>query len=155
MKRESIKLEQLIAAVAAARASISKQDDGEAVYAFTQAVNQLGYFDYQAVQAHGLRHDDLAREAAGYLRRYLQNHPQDFVALNNLGVLLANAGKSAEPRRCFRAALKLAPQDRNIHENLRILDIATRKRQSRWHDVPGDVQPGERTLVSYFDPHGM
>ena len=148
-------LKQTIADIDRARESIRAHIDSAGVYAFTQAVNNLGYFDYRALQAETLSHSELVQEAIGYLKSYLDLNPKDFVALNNLGVLLADSGERVQSRRLFRAALKLAPNDRNIHENLRTLDILAGKSQTKWHDVPEGAQKGERTLSSYFDPHGM
>lgn len=70
-------------------------------------------------------------------------------------MLLANDGQYREARRCFRAALKLAGGDANIHENLRILDILTGRPSARWHDIPEGARKDERTLVAYVDPHAM
>ena len=135
--------------------SIRARLDADGVYAFVRAVNDPGYFDYRALQAETLSHSELVQEAIGYLKSYLDLNPKDFVALNNLGVLLADSGERVQSRRLFRAALKLAPNDRNIHENLRTLDILAGKSQTKWHDVPESAQKGEQTLSSYFDPHGM
>ncbi len=148
-------LKQTIANIDRARESIRAHIDSAGVYAFTQAVNDLGYFDYRALQAEALSHSELVQEAIGYLKSYLDLNPTDFVALNNLGVLLADSGERLQPRHLFKAALKLAPNDRNIHENLRTLDMLAGKPQTKWHDVPEGAQKGERTLSSYFDPHGM
>lgn len=102
-----------------------------------------------------MNHAELVKETIGYLRSYLETNSTDAVALNNLGVLLANNGDRSEPRRLIKAALKLAPDDANIHENLRILDILARKAKAKWHEVPADAQSGDLTLTAFFDPHGM
>jgi tetratricopeptide (TPR) repeat protein len=150
-----VDLDQVLARIDQARETISAHNNSVAVHAFTKAVNDLGYIDDRALQSRKVSHAALVKEAIGYLRSYLERSPTDAVALNNLGVLLADNGDRSEPRRLFRAALKLAPNDSNVHENLMILDILAGKPKARWHAVPEDTHAGELTLTAYFDPHGM
>jgi Flp pilus assembly protein TadD len=150
-----VDLEQALARIDQGRETIRAHVNSVAVHAFTKAVDDLGYVAYQALQSKKVNHAELVKEAIGYLKSYLATNPADAVALNNLGVLLTNNGDREEPRRLFRAALKLAPHDSNIHENLMILDILAGKPKAQWHAVPEDTHGGELTLTAYFDPHGM
>jgi hypothetical protein len=150
-----VDLDKTVAELDRARQSICARVDSDAVHAFTKAVNDLGYFDYQALQKKKVSHAQLVLETIGYLRTHLEANPKDAVALNNLGVLLANNGDRSESRRLIKAALKLASNDANIHENLRILDMLAGKPKTRWHEVPEGAQSGDLTLTAFFDPHGM
>jgi Flp pilus assembly protein TadD len=150
-----VDLERTVARIDRARESIRAHIDADAIHAFTKAVNDLGHFDYQSLQRKAVNHAELVKETIGYLRTYLETNPEDAVALNNLGVLLGNNGERAQPRRLIKAALKLAPDDANIHNNLRILDISARKPKAKWHEVPEGAQGGDLTLTAFFDPHGM
>jgi tetratricopeptide (TPR) repeat protein len=132
----------------------SALQDGEgagAVFAFGELVDRLGYADARAMDAAGLDFGELVEEAVAY---YLCL-PGDAAALNNAGALLSNQGRRREARAYVLDALRLSPDDRNAHQNLRILDILDRKPRSQWHRVPEDAVPAGRSFVAYFDPHGM
>ena len=148
-------LKELISRIDNLQKSLRSDISPKALHDFIHIINELGYFDYQTLKDEQVDHSALVSEAIGYLKRYVESKPDDFVALNNLGVLLSNSGEIAASRRYFIAALKFAPKDQNIHENLRIQDILSGKSKSHWHKVPEELKKGNKTLISYFDPHGM
>jgi hypothetical protein len=137
------------------RTSLRKQLRSEQVHEFARIVEELGYADYRSVEREKADFAGLVGEALRFYRRLLKTHGADAAALNNAGVLISNNGQPSRARPYFVAALKLAPRDATIHENLRVADILTRRPRRRWHVAPGGLRRGKRTFQSYFDPHAM
>jgi len=148
-------LEETLTKLETHRAAMRTQMSAEVVHDFARAVESLGYVDVRELERRRVDFEKLVQWVYVYYRRFLKQHPDDAAALNNIGVLLSNRGKPRRARRYFAMAVRLAAQDRNIHENLRIADILMRKPEQRWHDYPDGLQPGKHTMVAYFDPHGM
>ena len=146
---------QLVGRLVATRTSLRKQLRGVEVHEFARLVEDLGYVDYRSVEREKVDFAHLVGEAIRFYRRLLKTHGADAAALNNTGVLISNNGQPSKARPYFVEALKLAPRDATIHENLRVADILTRRPRSRWHVVPGGLRRGKRTFQSYFDPHAM
>jgi hypothetical protein len=145
----------LEAELATVQAALRRNPDKAAVYTFMKFVDDVGYQDVRIVDTLETSRAELVSEAVKHAKQLIEDGGDDPVLLNNLGVLLLNSGCASEAGAYIRQASKLAPNDRTIHENLRILDILQRRPRTRWHDVPEDAKPGSQTLLAYFDPHGM
>ena len=148
-------LTELLATLAAQRAALRRKITPEAVHAFARTVDAAGYHDARGItQAHTTL-AELVGEVRHYYDVVLKRDPKDAAAINNLGVFISNHGDPRRARPYFARAARLAPGDRNIHENLRIADILTHKSETRWHDYSDALKPGPHTLVAYFDAHAM
>lgn len=148
-------LADLLSTLAAQRAALRRKITAEAVHDFARTVDALGYHDPRALARLDATHDDLVGRVHHYYRIVLRRDPKDAAALNNIGVFISNSGDARRARPYFARAARLAPRDRNIHENLRIADILMHKSETRWHRYTGAQKPGRHTLVAYFDAHGM
>jgi tetratricopeptide (TPR) repeat protein len=146
---------QIVGRLKAMRTSLRKQLRSKEVHEFARLVEDLGYVDYRSLEREKVDFARLVGEALRFYRRLLKTHGADAAALNNTGVLISNNGQPSKARPYFVEALRLAPRDATIHENLRIADILTRKPRRRWHVVPDGLRRGKRTFHSYFDPHAM
>ena len=57
-------------------------------------------------------------EATAHYQRALEINPFDSIALNNLGVALAESGKRENAKRLFYRAIKINPMDAEAHNNI-------------------------------------
>ena len=143
-------LPELRAALTTQRETLRRKITDEAVHAFARTVNGIGYHDVRVLAQEHIALDELVAQMVVQKR-----DPKDAAALDNVGVFISDNGQPKRARPYFAKAVRLAREDRNIHENLRIADILMHKPEARWHDCPDALTPGARTLVAYFDPHGM
>lgn len=148
-------LTELLATLAAQRAALSRKITPEAVHDFARTVDAVGYYDARVLAKEHTTLAELVGQVHHYYDVVLKRDPKDAAALNNVGVFISNHGEPKRARPYFARAARLAPGDRNIHENLRIADILMHKAETRWHDYPDALRPGPHTLVAYFDAHGM
>ena len=148
-------LPELQAALATQREALWRKITPEAVHAFARTVNAVGYYDVRVLAQEHIALDELVAQVHHYYEVVLKRDPKDAAALNNIGVFISDHGQPKRARPYFAKAARLAPGDRNIHENLRIADILMHKSEARWHDCPDALTPGPHTLVAYFDAHGM
>jgi len=89
-------------------------------------------------------------EAEPYYRMVLDAEPDHFEALNNLGLLLARQGKSAEAIALTRKAIALNRHNALSHGNLgRMLSLSGRHEETRWGN---SVRPSRssRTTFQYL-----
>jgi Tfp pilus assembly protein PilF len=150
-----VTLPELHAALATQREALRRKITSEAVHAFARTVNGIGYHDVRVLAQEHIALDELVAQVHHYYEVVLKRDPKDAAALNNIGVFICDNGQPKLARPYFAKAARLASEDRNIHENLRIADILMHKPEARWHDYPDTLTPGAHTLVAYFDPHAM
>jgi Flp pilus assembly protein TadD len=77
-----------------------------------------------------LRQDDTSRGEV-YAREAVQLAPHDAAGFNLLGIALASKGRFEEARSYFRQALQIAPDDRQVRNNLERADRAVAATHSR------------------------
>jgi Tfp pilus assembly protein PilF len=150
-----VTLPELLATLVTQREMLRRQITPEAVHAFARTVDAITYYDVRVLAQEHIAHEELAAQVHHYYEVVLKRDPKDATALNNIGVFISNNGQPKRARPYFAKAARLAPEDRNIHENLRIADILMHKPEARWHDYPDTLTPGPHTLVAYFDAHAM
>jgi Flp pilus assembly protein TadD len=150
-----VTLPELQAALTTQREALRRKITPEAVHAFARTVNAVGYHDVRVLAREHIVLDELIGRVHHYYEVVLKRDPKDAAALNNIGVFICDNDEPKRARPYFARAARLAPGDRNIHENLRIADILMHKPEARWHDYSDALTPGAHTLVAYFDPHAM
>jgi len=146
---------ELLATLATQRDTLRRKITAEAVHAFARTVNAFGYHDVRVLAQEHIALDELVAQVHHYYEGVLKRDPKDAGALNNIGVFISDNGQPKHARPYFAKAARLAPEDRNIDESLRIADILMHKPEAQRYDYPDALTPGAHTLVAYFDPHGM
>jgi tetratricopeptide (TPR) repeat protein len=135
-----------------ARDAFHARPGTETLCAYARAFDELGYQSSEALKKAGVDFESLQREVIECHRRFLEQNSGAGVAINNLGVLLANAGRLRDAHPYFVEAAALLPDDYNANENLRLANwLEGTKRAAASEGLRSHPQ----TLLMYFDPHGM
>lgn len=131
------------------------------LHRLADVVNSLCYEGIRALESMEIDHEAHVNKVLEKYQAVLKKNPDDAVSLNNVGMFLSSRADYEEARPYITRALEIEPNDYTIHMNLYILDVMQpiqrdNKCPSRevCHKLP-DVERGEYTIESYFDPHGL
>src|SRR5215813_6660514 len=113
-------LTELLAALAAQRTALARKITPDAAHAFARTVEAIGYHDVRVLAQASVALDTLVAQVHHYYDVVLKRDPKDAAALNNVGVFICNDGEPKRARPYFARAVRLAPEDSNVHQNLRI-----------------------------------